>query len=45
MRDGLIWRDEKIVQMRAQHPDAVAGAAEPAIAFPFTIATPEEVVR
>jgi putative ABC transport system ATP-binding protein len=49
VRDGLVWRDEKIVQARAKHPDAAAatpgGEAEPAVAFPFTIATPEEVVR
>jgi putative ABC transport system ATP-binding protein len=41
VRDGLIWRDEKIVQV----PASVGGAAgpgepEPAIAFPFTIASP-----
>ncbi|HVR97788.1 MAG TPA: ABC transporter ATP-binding protein, partial [Thermoanaerobaculia bacterium] len=32
MRDGLIWRDEKIVQTRA-HPGAAATEAEMAIAF------------
>ena len=41
VRDGLIWRDEKIVQTRA-HPGKPAGEAEPAIAFPFTIAPPVE---
>jgi putative ABC transport system ATP-binding protein len=45
VRDGLIWRDEKIVQVRAKVADAAANASEPAIAFPFQIATPEEVVR
>jgi putative ABC transport system ATP-binding protein len=37
VRDGLIWRDEKIVQTRA-HPGEPATGEEPAIAFPFTIA-------
>jgi putative ABC transport system ATP-binding protein len=45
VRDGLIWRDERIVQVRAKHPDAAAEGPEPAVAFPFTIAPPEEVVR
>jgi putative ABC transport system ATP-binding protein len=45
VRDGLIWRDEKIVQVRAKPADAAADGPEPAIAFPFTIATPEEVIR
>jgi putative ABC transport system ATP-binding protein len=49
VRDGLIWRDEKIVQTRA-HPGKPADEAEPAIAFPFTIAPSveeklEEVAR
>jgi putative ABC transport system ATP-binding protein len=37
VRDGLIWRDERIVQRRArgESPD---GEPEPAIAFPFPIA-------
>jgi putative ABC transport system ATP-binding protein len=39
LRDGLIWRDEKIVQTRA-HPDAEVSESELAIAFPFTIAAP-----
>ncbi len=43
VRDGLIWRDERIVQVRAKHPDAAAEGPEPAVAFPFTIAAPEEV--
>jgi putative ABC transport system ATP-binding protein len=39
VRDGLIWRDEQIVQRRAQ-PDAPAsGEFEPAVAFPFPIAS------
>jgi putative ABC transport system ATP-binding protein len=37
VRDGLIWRDEKIVQTKA-HPEAPVDEAELAIAFPFTIA-------
>ncbi|HTG34393.1 MAG TPA: ABC transporter ATP-binding protein [Thermoanaerobaculia bacterium] len=40
VRDGLIWRDEKIVQTRAKLGAPVAGEPEPAIAFPFTIASP-----
>ena len=44
VRDGLIWRDERIVQQRAQ-PGEPTGE-EPAIAFPFDIASPlEEVAR
>jgi putative ABC transport system ATP-binding protein len=39
LRDGLIWRDEKIVQTRA-HPDAEVSESELALAFPFTIAAP-----
>src|SRR3982751_926909 len=42
VRDGLIWRDERIVQHRAQ-PGAATSGEEPAIAFPFTIASPAEV--
>ena len=46
VRDGLIWRDERIVQVRAKLGEAAAGEPEPAIAFPFTIATPNaEVAR
>jgi putative ABC transport system ATP-binding protein len=37
LRDGLIWRDERIVQTRA-HPDAGVSESELALAFPFTIA-------
>ncbi|HEX3553100.1 MAG TPA: ABC transporter ATP-binding protein [Thermoanaerobaculia bacterium] len=49
VRDGVIWRDERIVQMRAQ-PGAPAGELEQAVAFPFTVASAaepasEEVVR
>jgi putative ABC transport system ATP-binding protein len=44
LRDGLIWRDEKIVQTRA-HPDAGVSESELALAFPFTIAAPAEDVR
>jgi putative ABC transport system ATP-binding protein len=42
VRDGLIWRDEKIVQTRAKLGAPTPGEAEPAIAFPFTIAPPVE---
>ena len=42
VRDGVIWRDERIVQVRSQ-PGAAAGEPEPAIAFPFTPAS--EVAR
>ncbi len=44
LRDGLIWRDEKIVQTRA-HPGAAVSEAELATAFPFTIAPPAEKVE
>ncbi len=44
LRDGLIWRDEKIVQTRA-HPGAAVSEAELAIAFPFTIAPATEKVE
>src|SRR6185369_13644837 len=40
VRDGLIWRDERIVQVPAAVGSAAVGEPEPAIAFPFTIATP-----
>ena len=46
VRDGKIWRDERIVQVAAKPPGAAAsGEPEPAVAFPFTIAAPEEVTR
>ncbi|HSF39664.1 MAG TPA: ABC transporter ATP-binding protein [Thermoanaerobaculia bacterium] len=54
VRDGLIWRDEKIVQTKAHPGGPAQGEPEPAIAFPFTIApktgavemeTLEEVLR
>jgi putative ABC transport system ATP-binding protein len=44
LRDGLIWRDEKIVQTRA-HPGAEVSESELAIAFPFTLASSVENVR
>jgi len=44
LRDGLIWRDEKIVQTRA-HPDAEVSESELALAFPFTIAAPANNVE
>jgi len=43
VRDGKIWRDEKIVQTRA-HP-ASAGESEQVVAFPFKIASPEGAAR
>jgi len=44
LRDGLIWRDEKIVQTRA-HPDAEVSESELAIAFPFTLASSVDKVK
>ncbi len=44
LRDGVIWRDEKIVQTRA-NPAAAEGEPEVAISFPFKIAAPSEEVR
>ncbi|HEY0394550.1 MAG TPA: ABC transporter ATP-binding protein [Candidatus Elarobacter sp.] len=43
VRDGVVWRDERIVQMRAQ-PGAPAGEPELAVAFPFTVAPAAEPV-
>jgi len=40
VRDGQIWRDERIVQVPASVGSSAVGEPEPAIAFPFTIATP-----
>ena len=37
LRDGLIWRDEMIVQTRA-NPGKAAAEPDLSIAFPFTIA-------
>jgi putative ABC transport system ATP-binding protein len=50
VRDGLVWRDEQIVQRRAEQGAPATGEkgeAEPAVAFPFPIAPviEEEVVR
>jgi putative ABC transport system ATP-binding protein len=44
VRDGVVWRDERIVQQRAK-PGAEPSGEEPAIAFPFPIASPAEVAR
>ncbi|HTQ78767.1 MAG TPA: ABC transporter ATP-binding protein [Thermoanaerobaculia bacterium] len=45
VRDGKIWRDERIVQVRAKAAsDPAADELEPAIAFPFTIASPTSEV-
>jgi putative ABC transport system ATP-binding protein len=45
VRDGLIWRDERIVQTRPQPGAPVTAESEPAISFPFTLAPPSEPVR
>ncbi len=46
VRDGLIWRDERIVQTRKQPGEPVDAGMEPAVAFPFTLApVSEEVTR
>ncbi|HEY0554137.1 MAG TPA: ABC transporter ATP-binding protein [Thermoanaerobaculia bacterium] len=40
VRDGLVWRDEQIVQRRAAQQGAPAsGEFEPAVTFPFPIAS------
>jgi putative ABC transport system ATP-binding protein len=46
VRDGKIWRDERIVQQRAKPEAPVVGDME-AVTFPFQIASPvsEEVLR
>ena len=49
VRDGVVWRDERIVQMKAK-PGAPVGDSELAAAFPFTVApaaepASEEVAR
>ena len=44
LRDGKVWRDEKIVQTRA-HPGAAVSEAELALAFPFTIAASTETEK
>jgi putative ABC transport system ATP-binding protein len=46
VRDGVIWRDERIVQARKQPGEPVDAGVEPAVAFPFTLApVSEEVAR
>jgi putative ABC transport system ATP-binding protein len=46
MRDGVIWRDERIVQKRSLPGEPSAGGAGPAVAFPFTLASAsQEVAR
>jgi len=37
LRDGVIWRDEKIVQTKA-NPDSANAEPDLAVSFPFTIA-------
>jgi len=44
LRDGVIWRDEKIVQTRA-NPEAAVSESELAAAFPFKIAPKTESKR
>jgi putative ABC transport system ATP-binding protein len=44
LRDGRIWRDEKIVQTRA-NPGKAAAEPDLSIAFPFTIAPAEPFVE
>ena len=45
VRDGLIWRDEKIVQTKAHPGGPAPGEPEPAIAFPFKIAPKTDEVE
>jgi len=46
VRDGLIWRDEQIVQTRSHPGEPADAGAEPVVAFPFTLApVSEEVAR
>jgi putative ABC transport system ATP-binding protein len=45
MRDGVIWRDERIVQRRA-HPETALAEPEMALAFPFPLASaPDEAAE
>jgi putative ABC transport system ATP-binding protein len=46
VRDGVIWRDERIVQARKQPGEPVDAGMEPAVVFPFTLAPEsQEVAR
>jgi putative ABC transport system ATP-binding protein len=46
VRDGVIWRDERIEQRRSQPGEPGEGGTEPVVAFPFTLASaPQEVAR
>jgi putative ABC transport system ATP-binding protein len=46
VRDGVVWRDERIVQRRSLPGEPVDAGTEPAVAFPFTLApVSEEVAR
>ena len=44
LRDGLIWRDERIVQTKA-NPETAAAEPEMSIVFPFTIDSPAAEVE
>jgi len=44
LRDGVIWRDERIVQTRA-NPAAAAAEPDAAVVFPFTLAPAAAEVR
>ncbi len=37
VRDGVIWRDERIVQTLSHPGEALAEGTEPVVAFPFTL--------
>jgi putative ABC transport system ATP-binding protein len=46
VRDGVIWRDERIVQTRSHPGEPVDAGVEPVVAFPFTLAPEsQEVAR
>jgi putative ABC transport system ATP-binding protein len=46
VRDGVVWRDERIVQTRSHPGEPVDAGVEPVVAFPFTLApVAEEVAR
>jgi len=42
VRDGLIWRDERIVQTRSHPGEIPEDGAEPVVAFPFTLDSTHE---
>jgi putative ABC transport system ATP-binding protein len=46
VRDGVVWRDERIVQSRSNPGAPSEAGVEPVVAFPFTLAPdPQEVAR